>query len=145
MGSSIGNRISVRFDDDQAAERFVKYTQRAAARAQHRDLYGKDADAFDADSSQFASDCYAPVGDDLTTVYAGEVSSTNEEVVVLDSNGYGIVHPILLYTAVKLYGAVEWYGSTSACQGQEEHNWQYTWNADCGLKSWLQPDWHDVW
>ncbi len=145
MGFSISNRVSVKFEDEITAEAFVKYTQRAETRAQHRDLIGKDSDAFDADCSEFTSHCYAPVGDDLTTVYAGSVSEYKENVVVLDSHGYGIVHPVLLYTAVKLYGAVAWYGCTSGCQGQEEHNWQYNWHETYGYEEFMQPDWADKW
>ena len=145
MGCSYQHDIFVKFDDELQAEMFTNYVNRNRERFNDTCApTGRDVDAFFAQTPAEQSK-YEPPNSAFDVAATAEITS-NDVVVHMDSNGYGLINPVLLYTAFQMYGATCYHAEMSSCQGAEGMHWIYNYDSETDREEVIEiPDWANKW
>ena len=128
MGVSLDHSVAVNFANEDDANRFLNYVNRALTDKHINRSSGGDIEAFkNADYNHLTSWVMSEVFD---AGYEDNYVDSYcwDDTVSLESHGYGNIPAFLLYSAITQYNAQGIFWKSQSCQGQEDMDFFVNWN-----------------
>ena len=136
MGLSIDHSVAIKFANEDDAERFYNYVDRALTDNHLNRTTGADVDAYKKADDVFNDD---PTDRQNTSWALSEVfecdgensrieHDLDGETVTLQSGGYGNIPAFLVYSSITQYNSEEIFWKSFECQCGEGMDWFVYWN-----------------